>query len=224
MSAPKSRTQYKTVWNDLSGSVNSAKLYIAGVEDEKEFSSSAIHTLNVLRATVGINSTDTVLEIGCGVGRVGRDLAPLVKKWIGCDVSTNMVKYCRERLGDLPNVEAVEISGYDLKPIPDNSVDLVYCTVVFMHLEGWDRYSYVKEAHRILRPGGRFFCDNTNLMTEDGWALFETCRTNYHPTERPAHIGKCSTPQELETYLQRAGFKDVSSRTRHLWVDAWGRK
>jgi ubiquinone/menaquinone biosynthesis C-methylase UbiE len=180
--------------------------------------------LNVLNSTVGISPSDECLEIGCGVGRVGRGLAPKVRRWVGCDASSNMVAHCRQRLNDLSNVAVHEISGYDLKEIPSGAFDMVYCTVVFMHLEGWDRYSYVKEAYRVLRPGGRFFCDNTNLLTDDGWALFEQIRVGYEPKSRPPHAGKCSTPQELEAYLTRAGFTDVRTRTRHLWVDAWGRK
>ncbi len=218
------RANYKNVWNDLSQSVGSAKIYVGGTEDEAALATATLHTLNVLRATVGIRPEDECLEIGCGVGRVGRGLAPLVRKWTGCDVAPNMVAHTRARLKDLPNVDVVEISGYDLKPISDQSCDLVYCTVVFMHLDDWDRYSYVKEAWRVLRPGGRFFCDNTNLLTEDGWAIFEQNRTGYHPLERPAFINKCSTPQELEAYLQHAGFNQVSTRARHLWVDAWGVK
>lgn len=218
------RTHYKAVWNQLSQDLSSAKIHIAGTDDETALATATLHTLNVLRSTVGICPDDDCLEIGCGVGRVGRGLAPLVRRWSGCDVAPNMVGHARTRLRDLPNADVTEISGYELSGIPDASYDLVYCTVVFMHLDEWDRFNYVREAWRVLRPGGRFFCDNTNLMTDDGWAQFEQYRVGYHPTERPAHIGKCSTPQELETYLRRAGFSEVSTRTRHLWVDAWGIK
>ena len=54
-------------------------------------------TLDILRATVGVQPADIVLEIGCGVGRVGRILAPFVREWIGCDVSTNMLRQAERR-------------------------------------------------------------------------------------------------------------------------------
>ncbi len=218
------RANYKDVWNGLSQTISSAKMHVAGTDDEAALETSTAHSLNVLRATVGFGPDDDCLEIGCGVGRVGRGIAPLVRSWTGCDVAPNMVAHANSRLRDLPNARAVEISGYDLAGIPGASYDLVYCTVVFMHLDEWDRYTYVTEAFRVLRPGGRFFCDNTNLMTEDGWKIFEQIRTGYPPLQRPLHVTKCSTPQELETYLVRAGFGGVSTRTRHLWVDAWGKK
>ncbi|MDB6092442.1 MAG: type 11 methyltransferase [Verrucomicrobia bacterium] len=218
------KADYKGIWNGLAEDISSAKIHVGGTVDEGELSTATLHTLNVLRGTIGIKPEDECLEIGCGVGRVGRGLAPLVRRWVGCDASSHMVKHARARLADLRNVELVETSGFDLKPLPDASFDVVYCTVVFMHIDVFERYNYIKEAWRVLRPGGRFFCDNTNLMTDDGWAIFEQLRTTYSPLERPAHISRCSTPQELETYLTRAQFRDVHSRTRHLWVDAWGTK
>jgi SAM-dependent methyltransferase len=95
--------------------------------------------------------------------------------------------------------------------------------VVFMHLETWDRYNYVLEAARVLRPGGRLYVDNVNLCSEEGWAVFEAHR-RFPPDARPPHITECSTPQELETYLKRAGFAETQVRTEGLFVRAWGHK
>jgi ubiquinone/menaquinone biosynthesis C-methylase UbiE len=141
-------------------------------------------------------------------------------------VAENMIGHARARLGHLPNVELVALgSGVDLAPIADESVDAVYSTVVFMHLDEWDRWSYVREAFRVLRPGGRFWCDNVDMGTPDGWKLFEHVARSFPlPDQRPAQITRCSTPAELRTYLERAGFERVQTRTRHLWVDAWGVK
>jgi ubiquinone/menaquinone biosynthesis C-methylase UbiE len=164
-----------------------------------------------------------VLEIGCGIGRVGKLVAPLCQKWIGCDVASNMLLLAAERLRDLPSVELKEISGYDLKGVGDDSVDVVYCTVVFMHLEPWDRYNYILEAFRVLRPSGRIYVDNINLCSEGGWKVFEVHRA-MSSTNRPSHMTQNSTPQEMEAYLTRAGFSDVEIRTNDDWIRASGIK
>jgi len=219
------RGDYKAVWNSLSGSKEDAYLYVAGHTDEDKFHADAEDTVDVLRETVGIKPDDTVLEIGCGVGRVGRVLSPFVKEWIGCDVSANMLRLAGRRLLGLENVRLQEISGYDLTPLADASVDVVYTTVVFMHLEEWDRYGYVLEAMRVLREGGRFYCDNVDLASPAGWRVFEESRLRFPPGERPAQISKCSTQSELETFLLRAGFADVRvARRLDFWAYAWGRK
>jgi len=117
----------------------------------------------------------------------------------------------------------VETSGYDLKPIADVSVDLVYCTAVFMHLEQWDRYNYVEEAFRVLRAGGKLYVDNVDLCSEKGWEIFQRHR-QFRPETRPAHITECSTPQELEEYLWRAGFEDIQTFEGNELVSVWGRR
>lgn len=218
------RGDYKGTWNELASSRTNAFLYVGGTQSEVELDATAIHAVNVLRATAGIQQTDDVLEIGCGVGRVGKGLSPLVRTWTGCDASGRMVALAAERLAPFPNARAIESSGHDLKVFGDASFDVVYATVVFMHLDEWDRYNYVREAFRVLRPNGRFWCDNMNLCTDGGWKIFEDLNAAYRPPERPAHISKSSTPQELEVFLTRAGFAEVRTRARDLWVDAWGRK
>jgi SAM-dependent methyltransferase len=220
---PLPRSAYKAVWNQLSDTESRAKMHVVGSEREEDFSATAEETLAALMSTVGVRPDDTILEIGCGVGRVGSVLAPRCREWIGCDVSSNMIAHTRARLQQFPNVRAVEISGYDLQPIADQSVDLVYCTIVFMHLDEWDRYNYVLEALRVLRPGGRIVIDNFSICSDAGWEVFEIHR-RFPPAERPSHISKSSTPQELETYLRRAGFADVQGRTDGSIVRYWGIK
>ena len=108
-------------------------------------------------------------------------------------------------------------------PSKDASVDVAYCTGVFMHLDEWDRFRYVTEAFRVLRAGGRLYIDNFNLLSEEGWTLFESlCRLD--PVARPANISKSSTPEELRLYATRAGFANVRVRTGGLWVSVFGEK
>ncbi|MFM9954769.1 MAG: class I SAM-dependent methyltransferase [Opitutaceae bacterium] len=218
------RGDYKSVWTALSGSKEDAYMVVSGYTDEEKFHADAEDTLYILRETTGIQPTDTFLEIGCGVARVGRVLSPFVQEWIGCDVSPNMIKLANRRLLGLTNTRLQEISGYDLQPIPDNSVDVVYTTVVFMHLEEWDRYTYVLEAMRVLKPGGRFYCDNANIASPEGWAMFEASRTQFPPQKRPAQISKCSSVPEFEAFFTHAGFVDWHVKTRPMWVYGWGTK
>lgn len=220
---PLRRDQYKDVWTKLSETESSAKLHVGGFEEEEIFEREGIKTKEHLLATVGINPSDVMVEIGCGVGRVGQQLAPLCRQWIGCDVSPHMLALAARRLKEFPNIELHEITGFDLGSLANALADVVYCTVVFMHLEEWDRYNYILEAYRVLRPGGRVFIDNVNLCSDLGWEVFETHRALL-PAHRPPHITKHSTAAELTTYLERAGFLEVHSREVGEWVQAWARK
>jgi len=217
------RAAYKAVWDAQSKTEEAAKIAVAGYADEGEFRRTAEGTVACLEQSVGVRPTDVIVEIGCGVGRVGRVLAPRCKEWVGADVSQNMLSHTRRRLADLPNVRTVALNGYDLAPLADRSADVVYCTVVFMHLDEWERYRYVRDALRVLRPHGRLFVDNFNLLSDEGWRLFEQVLA-LDPLARPAHASKSSTPQELAAYLDRAGFIDVEQTQTGLWVLTWGRK
>lgn len=217
------RSQYKAVWNAQSRTEDAAKIAVAGYTEEAEFERAAQATAAKLERRVGLHASDVILEIGAGVGRVGAALAPRCRQWIGADVSPHMVQHMQRRLAALPNAAAIEISGYDLAPVASGTIDLAYCTVVFMHLDEWDRFNYVAEAMRVLRPGGRLLIDNFNLCSDEGWAMFEELR-RLPPTQRPAHISKSSTPQELLEYLRRAGFTKIDHAEEGLWVTAWGHK
>lgn len=211
------RSDYKSTWQGLSSTESAAKSFVSGTDDETHFTTSGLATVDLLREYVGIHPTDVFLEIGCGVGRVGRALAPLCKTWIGTDISGNMVAHARRRLRDLANVQVVELSGVALKEIPSESVDVVYSTVVFMHLYEWDRCRYVYDAYRVLRPGGRVFYDNVDVASSHGKRMFDEALA-VDPSSRPAYMSMTSSGDELEAYARWAGFEGIRV---HRWHDAW---
>ncbi len=218
------RSNYKATWEKLAQSFDDAKMAVAGHTSEEEFDRSASVTVSILEKFVDIKSSDVMLEIGCGVGRVGKLLSPRCSKWIGTDISSRMIKYAAERLKGLGNIELIELSNVGLKEIADNSVDVVYCTVVFMHLYEWDRYRYIQESFRILKPGGRCFFDNIDIISEYGWKFFMESFA-YPIDQRPARIGMISTGDELKTYAEKAGFAHVQvQRWHNAWVGVTGIK
>lgn len=221
---PPPRADYKTVWQSVSGEPELAKLAVMGFTEEDRYEAAAHQTIERLERTVGLRPDDIVLEIGAGVGRVGQFLAPRCRAWIATDVSANMLRHARNRCQRHANAEFVEINGWDLAPIESGVVDLVYCTVVFMHLDEWERYSYVREAMRVLRPGGRLYVDNINLQSEPGWEIFLEV-LDLQPLERPPNVSKMSTAEELLAYLERAGFVDigVEAPVDQWWVAVYGR-
>jgi len=216
------RTAYQQVWDQVSQTPDAARIAVCGTDDASEWARSGEATAGDVRALAAVTAQDDVLEIGCGAGRVGRFLAQHCGRWTGGDVSPNMLHFAATALADLPNVSTVQLNGYDLTGVADRSFDVVYCTGVFMHLDEWERYRYIVEARRVLRPGGRLYVDNFNLLEPEGWALFmEHFRMD--PSKRPANVSRHSTPAELEAYVTHAGFNDVKVRTGGLWVTVVGR-
>jgi hypothetical protein len=94
-----------------------------------------------------------------------------------------------------------------------------------MHLNEWERYTYIKEGLRILKPGGRMFVDNFNLLSDQGWEMF-LHHVNKPAVERGPADSHSSTPQELAEYFRRAGFCNITQRegTSSLMIATYGTK
>src|SRR5262249_47778441 len=100
-----------------------------------------------------------IVEIGCGIGAVIKRLlaAYPTATVYGLDISPAMIKEARKNLGPDPRIHLEVTEGDSLGAISDQSMDLVVCTGVFIHILniGVIR-SYMKETHRVLKPGGAF--------------------------------------------------------------------
>jgi len=98
-----------------------------------------------------------VLEIGCGAGRVTRALAKFFGEVHAVDVSGQMVRLAREALREFPNAFVYQNNGQDLAVVPDSPFDFAFSSIVFQHIPSRDVVeSYVREVHRLLRPGALF--------------------------------------------------------------------
>jgi len=217
------RWAYGRVWNRDAADAADAMNAVAGYTNQDEWARSGRSTADHLIQRLHITTGDDVLEVGCGAARVGIHLAPQCRRWTGADVSANMLSFARTALGSASNVALVPLNGFDLAGVADASMDVVYCTAVFMHLDEWDRFRYVQEFHRVLRPGGRVYFDNFDLESPDGWQLFMDMSA-LDVAVRPPNVSRASTQQELVCYARKAGFVDIASETGQLWVTVTARK
>lgn len=109
-----------------------------------------------LAAWGAIRAQTAVLDLGCGIGRFAAVLAPRVRSVLGLDLSGAMIGEARRRCS-APNVRFLQGSGRDLGGAETASVDLVLAADVFPYLVqagGTLAEDHVREAARVLRPGG----------------------------------------------------------------------
>jgi len=116
-----------------------------------------------------------VLEIGCGAGRVTRALAKFFGEVHAVDVSAEMVRLATEALRGYSNVFVYQNIGKDLSVVPQRPFDFAFSMIVFQHIPNREIIeSYVREVHRLLRPGALFKFqvqgDNTmETKPDDTW-------------------------------------------------------
>lgn len=157
----------------------------------------------------------TALEIGCGIGRL---LAPLSKYgWDmhGIDISENMLRFGEEYLKSRNALRVrTSLVSDTTFPCADSTFNLVYSLMVFQHIpERAVITGYLKEAHRVLKPGGMI--------------RVQTHRGSPPPVgEFHGYAGHMySSAESFAAEFVAAGFKVLSTQTglghpEWLWVTA----
>src|SRR5579875_2279262 len=109
-------------------------------------------------ALAQLNPGETVLDLGSGGGidvlLSARHVGPTGKAY-GLDMTDDMLALAREnqRKAGAENVEFLK-GEIEHIPLPDNSVDVIISNCV-INLSG-DKDQVLREAFRVLKPGGRF--------------------------------------------------------------------
>jgi len=97
-----------------------------------------------------------VLDLGCGIGRVARELAPHVGELHAVDVSEEMIAQARAYVGPGARIRFHVNDGRSLGALGDETVDLAFSLLTMHHVTRSAFAGYLGELGRVLRPGGRF--------------------------------------------------------------------
>jgi SAM-dependent methyltransferase len=118
---------------------------------------------------------DTILEIGCGFGRMSIFIAAYCTRFYGVDISGSLILQAMGRLaeyraefgtdGVARHGTFIEVDGQTVEPIEDGVVDLAYEYLVFQHIPVEDVIiSYIRDVHRVLKPGGVFIMHGRDVL------------------------------------------------------------
>lgn len=122
--------------------------------DMAEFWRSGRYIWTDLKARTGYTPAlnDTVVEIGCGIGRLTRAIAPEVGTVHAFDISAEKLRQAGD--GAPANAEFHLTEGNSLAPLADASADLVLAYCVLQHLPSYAVLGdYLNEMVRAAKPG-----------------------------------------------------------------------
>jgi len=198
--------RYKELWDGLADNVSSAYYFVDGSQSEDEIRLRGSELAESLIKALDIQTKDKVLEFGCGVARIGRELSPKCQEWYGCDISSKMIEIATSRTSHLPNIYLQHIESTSLNCYSDDSFEKVYTIGVFIHMYKEDIYRILCEIYRVLKPGGVFSCGMWNILRPGAWRLWE----KHLREDSPIIIHTWTSPGELQTFVTKAGFKIIA--------------
>jgi SAM-dependent methyltransferase len=191
----------------------------------------------------GLEPTDRVLEVGCGIGRIAIPLTQYLKggSYDGFDIVKHGIEWCQAKITPrYPNFRFVHADSYNQHynplgkqkaaeyrfPYANGSFDFVFLTSVFTHMLTADVENYVREIGRVLVPGGRCFF-TAYLISEEARAQMTagTSLRIFQPCERESWTDTPAVPEAaiaypekyLETLLASAGLQVTRALPGEWW-------
>jgi arsenite methyltransferase len=187
-----------------------AALY-AGTEEGAEAAVEASLGCGVPTAVADLHEGETVLDLGSGAGAdvlISAKRVGPTGKAIGLDMTDEMLDLARRNAADagVTNVEFVK--GYlEELPLADASIDVIISNCV-VNLSG-DKPTVLREAARVLRPGGRFAIsdviadENMDDATKADMRAWTGC------------IAGALTETEFRQLLATVGLEDIEVQPTH---------
>jgi SAM-dependent methyltransferase len=183
----------------------------ADTEDAPDSALSASLGCGVPTAVADLHEGETVLDLGSGAGAdvlISAKRVGAAGRAIGLDMTDEMLDLARRNAAEA-SVENVEfLKGYiEDMPLADETVDVVISNCV-INLSG-DKPAVIREAARVLRPGGRFAVsdviadDDMDEATRADMASWTGC------------IAGALTEAEFRGALGAAGFDEIEIRETH---------
>lgn len=102
-----------------------------------------------------LQGDERVLELGAGYGRIMKELAPYAASITGIDLSERTVELGREYLRECPNCSLLVMNAHS--PVFSGTFDGVLCLQNGLSAMKGDPENLVRQAVRLLSPGGRAY-------------------------------------------------------------------
>ena len=106
----------------------------------------------LLLGQVELKQGATVLDVACGTGTILRSMADACPiNGFGIDMSENMIEQAKRKCPEMN----IQLSRCEKTPFDDHTFDVITICMAYHHFS--DRTGFIKEAARIIKPGGGLY-------------------------------------------------------------------
>jgi len=157
----------------------------------------------------GLEPAHTLVDVGCGSGRLAKALVPYVTsgRYLGTDVVQELLDYARQGCPSdwqFARVEDIRV------PFADNSADWACFFSVFTHLLHEETYCYLLEAQRVVKPGGRIVF--SFLEYGHNWDIFKNTYEVIRAGRANVHLNTFIGRDAIEAWTRHLGMTIVDLR------------
>lgn len=173
-------------------------------------------------ALAELHAGETVLDLGSGGGidvlLSARRVGPTGFAY-GLDMTDAMLELARRNAAEA-GVQNVEFLKGDIAaiPLPDNSVDVIISNCV-INLAA-DKAPVLREAFRVLKPGGRFAVSDIVIHGGLPESLVDSSALRRDLSSWAGCIAGALTDGEYAELLARAGFQDITLEVTRRYTPA----
>lgn len=120
----------------------------------------------------GLADGSYLVDVGCGSGRLTRRAAKLQRlRYLGSDINATLLDEARRTAGR-PDFRFELVDGIKV-PERDGVADMVAFFSVGTHLLHEEFFVYLRDARRVLKPGGRIVLSFLDFQCPNVWTVFE---------------------------------------------------
>lgn len=132
----------------------------------------------------GLAHAEYVIDVGCGSGRLAEPLSQVFTgKYLGLDVVPQLIEFARRKVAR-PAWRFELTEGFNI-PEEDAVADMICFFSVFTHLRHEQSYLYLREAKRVLKPGGKILFSFLDFEVAGHWPLFEVAMGALRSSSQP---------------------------------------
>ncbi|MFX0036359.1 MAG: methyltransferase domain-containing protein, partial [Candidatus Hermodarchaeota archaeon] len=156
-----------------------------------------------------INTSESILEIGCGTGALATKMALKGNNVIAIDKNVQMINYAMKNFpSDLSSGKLLyQIGSFTLLPVKEHSQDVVVSTFMLSELRPLEQQIFLRNVWKVLKPNGRVILA-AEFVPSGFWKLpFLLKRWRYRKKLRRLRIRSTHLIKWFFNYLDPIGFK-----------------